>query len=119
VERILYGEPLCALFPASLVIAPLGFTLGAPNVTAGAASPTAEVASTAPVTISGSVLKAKPSQNLFWFSAGAKNYRVTYRSSKTFSRGSAASLNKGFAVSVTGTFPGNSHTAIKASDIVL
>jgi hypothetical protein len=108
-----------SLLPASLVIASLGLTLGAPSVTAAAASPMAAVASSVPVTISGTVLKAKPSQNLFWSSVGAKNYRVTYRSSKAFSKSSVTSLKKGFAVSVTGAFVGNSHTAIKASDIVI
>ena len=74
-------------------------------------------ASKAAVTLTGSVVKTQAKKDVFWFKDGAKTFRVSYTTKTTFAKGTAASLVKGAAVSVTGTEVGKAASVIRATKI--
>jgi uncharacterized protein YdeI (BOF family) len=70
-----------------------------------------------PVTLTGSVVKAQSAKDVFWFKDGAKTFRVSYTAKTTFAKGTAASLVKGAAVTVTGVEVGKAGAVIRATKI--
>ena len=74
-------------------------------------------ASKAAVTLTGSVVKTQAKKDVFWFKDGAKTFRVSYTTKTTFAKGTAASLVKGAAVSITGTEVGKAASVIRATKI--
>lgn len=71
----------------------------------------------AQTTLTGTVSKAQSSKSTFWLTVGTKTYRVVYSSSTKFTKGTAASLVKGTAVSAKGSYAGKSTTVLKATSI--
>ncbi len=114
---------------AALVAAPAGASTKAPATKSAAVAKKApatkkapvvkKTAATksAPVTIAGTVTKDLTAKDTFWFKAGTKTYRAAYSSTTKFTKGSAAAIVKGLAVTVTGTYVGKSVTLIKATSI--
>jgi hypothetical protein len=105
------------VIPASLVAASFGLSMGSTTLPASATTVVHETSASAPVTLTGTILKLDRSKYLFWFSVGERHLRVRYYSTTTFSGGSNAMLAKGLDVSVVGTYAGTSTTLLKAASI--
>ncbi len=112
------------VLPAVLSIGSLG--AAALATTAGATTTTVKHTTTtvkhapvakAPVTLKGSVVKAQAAKDVFWFKDGAKTFRVSYTAKTTFAKGTAKSLVKGAAVTVTGVEVGKAGAVIRATSI--
>lgn len=99
--------------PSMLAMSTLGIGAVVATMPASAASTTAK----APVTLAGTVSKAQASKHTFWFTIGTKTDRVIYSSSTKFTKGTSASLVKGTAVTVTGSYVGKSTSVFKATSI--
>lgn len=104
------------IVPSMLAVSTLGVGAIVTTVPAGAASSKATVAKAA-VTLTGTVTKAQAAKSTFWFTVGVKTYRVSYSTTTTFTKGTAAALVKGASVSVTGKYVGKSASVVKATSI--
>ncbi|MHB8334602.1 MAG: hypothetical protein ACYDEH_06850 [Acidimicrobiales bacterium] len=71
----------------------------------------------APVTLSGTVVKAETTKYAFWFKVGAKTFRVSYSAKTPIAKGTAASLTKGKTVTVKGIELGKAGSVIRAINI--
>jgi uncharacterized protein YdeI (BOF family) len=113
------------VLPAVLSIGTLGATALASTAGASTTKATKHTTTTvkhapapkAAVTLTGSVVKTQAKKDVFWFKDGAKTFRVSYTTKTTFAKGTAASLVKGAAVSVTGTEVGKAGSVIRATKI--
>jgi hypothetical protein len=106
------------ILPAVLSVGTLG--AAALTATAGASTTTTVThakAAKGAVSLTGTVVKAQASKKVFWFKVGAKTYRASYSATTTFTKGTAASLVKGAAVTVTGSYVGKSSSVIVATSI--